>query len=242
MSLTTAPNLIPRLCLSMLPLPKTPSKGDDGIERVKRSLSTKWGIRFPVRDPTPSSPSNRDMSPVEEKISVLIRFLFFKERALDYAIEQFERNAVHAVSRWQFKQKGEPDVLPSLAPPKSALKQDFLRKQHTLSPQAITELTESLTSYLQSVADRVKAGERFQTSFRNEGRNICFLSAGLHRRLRLFQISQSPRMKSPQPNSKRQSASRASGNGCDPIANRDQQRAKAHQFSTLRLTTTQTTK
>ena len=150
----------------MLPLPKTPSKVDDGIERIKQSLSTKWGIRFPVRDATPSK---RDKSRVEEKILGFIQFLYFKEGALGYAIEQFEKNAIQVVSQWQFKPHGEPDVLPSLANPKSALKQDFLRKQHVLSPQAVTELTESLKYFLNSVADRVKAGEKFSTSLRIEG-------------------------------------------------------------------------
>lgn len=151
----------------MQPLPTTPSKVDDGIERVKQSLSTKWGIRFPVRDATPSK---RDMSLVEEKILVLIQFLYFREGALGHAIEQFEENAVHIVSQWKFKPHGEPDVLPSIAHSKSALKQDFLKKQHELPPQAVTELTESLKYFLSLVGDRVKAGEKFPTTLRNQGK------------------------------------------------------------------------
>lgn len=196
MSLTTYPDLTERLCLSMLPLPKTPSKVDDGIERIKQSLSTKWGIRFPIRDATPSK---RDKSRVEEKILGFIQFLYFKEGALDYAIEQFEKNAIQIVSQWQFKPHGEPDVLPSFAHSRSALKQDFLRKQPVFSAQAVTELTESLKCFLNSVADRVKAGEKFSNSFRVEGMVSSLLCPALHRRLTPFQMTRSPRMKSRPP-------------------------------------------
>ena len=185
--------LTERLCLSMLPLPKTPSKVDDGIERVKQSLSTKWGIRFPVRDPTPSK---RDRSLVEEKILVLIQFLYFKGGALDYAIEQFEKNAVQIVSQWQFKPHGEPDVLPSVAHSKSALRQDFLRKQLVLSPQAVTELTESLKYFLDSVADRVKAGDKFPTSLGTKGKIFYLSSPACHSRLKQFQIIRLLQMRS----------------------------------------------
>lgn len=196
MSLTTYPDLRERLCLSMLPLPKTPSKVDDRIERIKQSLSTKWGIRFPVRDATPSK---RDKSRVEEKILGFIQFLYFKEGALGYAIEQFEKNAIQIVSQWQFKPHGEPDVLPSFTHSRSALKQDFLRKQPVLSAQAVTELTESLKCVLNSVADRVKAGEKFSTSFRVEGMISHLLCPALHGRLEPFQMTRSPRMKSRPP-------------------------------------------
>ena len=185
-----------RLCLSMLPLPKTPSKVDDGIERVKQSLSTKWGIRFPVRDPTPSK---RDRSLVEEKILDLIQFLYFKEGALDYAIEQFEKNAVHIVSQWHFKPHGEPDVLPSLAHSKSALRQDFLKKQHELSPQAVTELTKSLKYFLSLGIDRVKAGDKFPTSHRTKGKIFYLLSLSRQSGLKAFQINPLPQMKSRPP-------------------------------------------
>ena len=151
----------------MLAQPRTPSKVDDGIERIKQSLSAKWGIRFPVRDATPSK---RDKSLVEEKILDLIQYLYFKGGALDYAIEQFEKNAVYIISQWQYKPHGDPDVLPSSTYSHSALRQDFLRKQHIPSPQAVTELKESLKNYLNLVAGRVKAGEKFATPLRTKGK------------------------------------------------------------------------
>lgn len=171
MSLTTSPDLNERLCLSMLPLPKTPSKVDDGIEKIKQSLSTKWGIQFPVRDAT-YSPSKRNMSLAEEKILVLIQLLYFRGGALAYAIENFEKNAAQIISRWQFKPHGEPDVLLSLEVSKSTLKQDFLKKRPALSQKAITELTENLKHFLSLTADRVQAGEKFPRSVKIEDQPI----------------------------------------------------------------------
>ena len=142
----------------MLRQPTTPSKVDDGIEKIKQSLSTKWGIRFPLRDAI-VSPSKKDMTLVEEKILVLIQMLYFREGALEYAIEQFERNAAQVVSEWQFKPHSESDVLLSLPQSQSALKQDFLRKRHDLPPKAVKQLTESLRQCLKSVVDRIRAGE-----------------------------------------------------------------------------------
>ena len=113
---------------------------------------------------------------MEEQILDLIQFLYFKEGALDYAIEQFEKNAVQIVSQWHFKPHGEPDVLPSFAHSKSALRQDFLKKQHELSPQAVTELTESLKHSLSLGVGRVKAGDKFPTSRGTKGKILYLLS------------------------------------------------------------------
>ena len=142
----------------MLRQPITPSKVDDGIEKIKQSLSTKWGIQFPLRDAI-VSPSKKDMTLVEEKILVLIQMLYFREGALEYAIAQFEKNAAQVVSEWQFKPHAEPDVLLSLPQSQSALKQDFLRKRHDLPPQAVKQLTENLSHCLKSVVDRIRAGD-----------------------------------------------------------------------------------
>lgn len=181
----------------MLPQPITPSKVDDGIERVKQSLSNKWGIQFPVRNPTPSK---RDRSLVEEKVLDLIQFLYFKEGALDCAIEQFEKNAAYIVSQWHFKPRGEPDVLPSSAHSKSALKQDFLKKQPGLSTRAVTELTESLKYFLSLEVDRIKAGDKFPTSRGSKGKISCLLSSFRQSGLKAFQMKRSPQTKFRPPN------------------------------------------
>lgn len=163
----------------MLPLPQTPSKADAGIENIKKLLSTKWGIQLPARDST-WSPSKRDLNRVEDKIVAFIQFLYFKkppqEGALDYALNQFEKNAAQIISKWQFKPYGEPDVLPSLEASKSALHQDFLKKRPALSEKAITELTENLKHFLDLTVDQVKAGKKFPKSVKNEGNksHFCF--------------------------------------------------------------------
>ena len=161
----------------MLPLQKTPSKADAGIENIKRSLSVKWGIQLSARDET-WSPSKRDLSRVEDKIEALIQFLYFKkppqEGALDYALTQFEQNAVQIISKWHFKPYGEPDLLPSSQASKSALKEDFLKKRPTLSEKAIKELGQNLGHLLNLVVDRVKCGEEFPKYVKPEGKKCYF--------------------------------------------------------------------
>ena len=138
--------------------PKTPTKADDGIERLKQSLSAKWGIQFPVRDLT-WSPSRSNLSLVEEKILTCIQFLYFRDGALHHAIEQFEKHAFTLCSQWRFKPRAEVDVLPPRE--YSTLKKDFLHKRDQLDRDMIKELTDGLWHQLSQVVDRVKKGEKF---------------------------------------------------------------------------------
>lgn len=138
--------------------PETPTKADDGIEKLKQSLSAKWGIQFPARDST-WSPSRSNLSLVEEKILTRIQFLYFRDGALRHAIEQFEKHASTLCSQWQFKPRAEVDVLPLRE--YSTLKKDFLQKRDQLDRGTIKELTEVLWHQLNQVADRVKKGEKF---------------------------------------------------------------------------------
>ena len=157
----------------------TPSKGHAAIEGIKRSLSAKWGIQFPARDST-WSPSKRNPNRVEENVLKWIQFLYFRkepqEGALDYALNQFEENAVQIISKWRFKPHGEAEVLPTLEEPRSALKQDFLKKRPALSEREVTELTENLNHFLESIVDRVKAGEKFPQCVRVGGKSTHFWS------------------------------------------------------------------
>ena len=137
---------------------------------------------------------------MEEKVLDLIQFLYFKEGALDCAIEQFEKNAAYIVSQWHFKPRGEPDVLPSSAHSKSALKQDFLKKQPGLSTRAVTELTESLKYFLSLEVDRIKAGDKFPTSRGSKGKISCLLSSFRQSGLKAFQMKRSPQTKFRPPN------------------------------------------
>ena len=141
--------------------PTTPSKADNDIEGLKTSLNAKWGIKFPPRDLI-SSPSRRDLSRLEDKIHERIRFLYFqKDGSLDHAIHQFERHAATVYSYWQFKPRGEPNVVPTHEASESGLKRDFLHKRAPLGDDAVKDLTESLWNNLSQVAERVKKGERF---------------------------------------------------------------------------------
>ena len=101
------------------------------------------------------------MSLVEEKIAGHIKHLYFKDGALDYAIKLFEGEAAQLELQWQFKPDGELGVLPSRAHSNSALKQGFLMRRPELSSEEITDLTHRLKHVLNSVVDRVKAGEKF---------------------------------------------------------------------------------
>ncbi len=158
---------------------KTPSKADAGIENIKTSLSAKWGIQLPTRDSN-WSPSKRDPNRVEDKILAFIQFLYFKkppqEGALDYALNIFEKDIVQIISNWQFKPRGEPDVLPSLEASKSALERDFLKKRPIFSEKEITELTERLEHCLSLTVDQVKARKEFPKSVKPEGKksHSCF--------------------------------------------------------------------
>ena len=140
--------------------PTTPSRADNDIEGLKTSLNAKWGIKFPPRDLI-SSPSERDLSRPEDRILGCMQFLYWKEGALKYAIDQFERHAATVYSYWQFKPRGELDVVPTREASESGLKRDFLHKRVPLGDDAVKELTESLWNNLSQVAERVKKGEKF---------------------------------------------------------------------------------
>ena len=141
--------------------PTTPSKADNDIESLKTSLSAKWGIRFPPTDFI-LSPSRRDLSRTEDRIVVCMQFLYWKkDGSLGYAIDQFEKHAATVYSHWQFKPRGEQDVVPTREGSKSGPKKDFLHRQAPLGESAVKDLTESLWSNLSQIAERVKKGEKF---------------------------------------------------------------------------------
>ena len=143
--------------------PTTPSKADNDIEGFKTSLNAKWGIRLPPRDLV-LSPSRRDLSRTEDRILGCMQFLYWKEGALKYAIDQFERHAESVYSKWQFKPRGEIDVVPTREASEGGLKRDFLHKRVSLGDDAVKDLTESLWNSLSQIAERVKKGEKFPMS------------------------------------------------------------------------------
>ncbi|KAL6722297.1 hypothetical protein ACLMJK_001404 [Lecanora helva] len=144
----------------MQPIPRTPNKADDGIEKVKQSLSTTWGIRLPSHDSL-WSPSRRDPYCAEDKISSLIQLLYFKPYALDEALRNFERNAATIHTKWQYKPRADIDVVPNRAASLRPRKETFLRTRDAVPAAAEKDLKESLLHHLSLVKDRVKAGESF---------------------------------------------------------------------------------
>jgi len=90
-----------------------------------------------------------------------IQFLYFQEGALPFAIADFEKKAFTIKSNWQYKPRGEPDVLPCREAGESALRQDFLRKRAPLDENMVKSLTESLLFHLDQITARVKSGEKF---------------------------------------------------------------------------------
>ena len=140
--------------------PTTPSTADNDIEVYKNSLSAKWGIKFPPRD-LGWSPSRRDLSRLEDKILNCMQYLYFKAGALKYAIDQFERHAAIVYSDWQFKSRGDLNVVPTREASENGLKRDFLHKRAPLGDDTVKDLTESLWNNLNQIVERVKKGEEF---------------------------------------------------------------------------------
>ena len=151
-------------------LPTTPSKSraDHEIEKIKQSLSAKWHISLPERRGH-WSPSHRDPNSLEEKICTSIQFLYFKNAALvEEAINNFETNATVVYSTWQFKPRGEIDVVPNGARSTRQPREQFLRKQGELPAAVIKDLIESLHYHLSLVVNRVQRGSIKSSSDRHE--------------------------------------------------------------------------
>lgn len=140
--------------------PETPTKGR-AVEKFIRtidSLSARWSLPLPRRDAL-SSPSKvlREDS-AEEQVIARIKFLSFKnEAALDYALHEFEKNAVLICQGWTFKPNADQDVLPRRASTTSAslASGSFLRRS-TLDPAIVTELLGNLLEVVKQAAERVK--------------------------------------------------------------------------------------
>ena len=158
--------------------PTTPSKADNDIESLKTSLNAKWGIKFPPGDSI-MSPSRRDLSRTEDRILGCMQFLYWKkDGSLAYAIDQFEKHAATVYSRWQFKPRGEQDVVPTREASTSGLKKDFLHKRAPLGDAAVKDLTESLWNNLSQIAERVKKGEKFpKPAVESEDCELVFMSS-----------------------------------------------------------------
>lgn len=148
--------------------PSTPSKADDGIEQIKRSLAQRWAIDLPPRD-TNWSPSRRDPNRLEDKILARVQYLYFKGGALPLAINDFEQRAISIYSEWRYKPRAESTVLPSREPGDSALRRDYLRRREVPDESGVKMLTETLLLCLDQISERVRSGERFPNLETNKG-------------------------------------------------------------------------
>ncbi|KAL9125091.1 MAG: hypothetical protein Q9217_005654, partial [Psora testacea] len=146
-----------------MPPPTTPTKPDDGIEEIKRTLTAKWNLQFPARDSN-WSPSKKDPTSLPDRVQGVIQYLYYGKGpalgALDYAIEQFDAQASLIVSKWQFKPRAELGIIPTHREP-SALNRDFLHKRKGLSGIAREELMKCLHHHLTQVADKVRNGRNY---------------------------------------------------------------------------------
>ena len=116
------------MSLSSNAFPKTPSKSDDKIQRHVDSLAAVWGLELPTRGKE-FSPDKLDPNCIGEQILNRMRFLVFRQPALDSAIEEFEKEAKAADVKWIRKPHAENDVLPSRVSAESRLNRDFLKRK-----------------------------------------------------------------------------------------------------------------
>lgn len=141
--------------------PRTPTKvvkADQDINSRIQALSTSWNLQLPVRDAF-WSPSRNPVNSEEKQIYERVRWLYFKnERALDYAIAEFEK---HARTNWISKPHADPDVLPTRSIRPSTRQNTFLKKRN-ISEEDGAKLRKVLLDILKNVTDKVKAGVPYE--------------------------------------------------------------------------------
>lgn len=147
----------------LMPPPTTPRKGaGDEVTRIVDSLSTKWGLRFPVRDLNWSPIKNEGRKSIADDVFDRIKYLRFRNRkALDYALSHFEEQAVLKCSNWVPKPRAERDVTPHRMSTRSSSQKDFI-KQPTIDEQTAVELMKTLLPLIDQVAELVKRGEDYR--------------------------------------------------------------------------------
>lgn len=141
--------------------PATPTKGA-AAEKLTKTIdhfSARWGLLLPRQDAQWSPSKNPHEQCIEEKIVARIKFLIFKnQNALENALEGFEQSAMLISKGWKFKPKADDGVLPlreSATGSSLAGGGGFLRRT-AVDPHIINELMESLFSFVDQAAERVK--------------------------------------------------------------------------------------
>lgn len=141
--------------------PETPTKGDDGIQRILADLTAKWGLRFPPQ--VLQSPAKRDPDRPEEQVLSRIRYLFYhdknnKQAATADAIKGFEDFAAELLTGWVAKPQADRDLLPTRTRTGTACHHEFLFKKPSLSEEHASDLMQTLLRYLDEAAEGIRKG------------------------------------------------------------------------------------
>lgn len=139
----------------MLP-PRTPTKAEDNLEKIKQDLKLRWNLQFPERDSSWSPSKVKEPKPVGDQVLGRLIFLNHKDKSgLDNAIKTFEKQAETINSQWKFKPRADQSVIPRRLPSESALTQAFISNRPTISDAAATELMQCLLHILTHAVDQV---------------------------------------------------------------------------------------
>ncbi|KAL8973519.1 MAG: hypothetical protein Q9197_002229 [Variospora fuerteventurae] len=141
--------------------PETPTKGDDGIQRILADLTAKWDLRFPPQ--VLQSPAKRNRDRPEEQVLSRIRYLFYhdknhKQAATADAIKGFEDFAAELLTGWVAKPQADRDVLPTRTRTGTACHHEFLFKKPSLSEEHASDLMQTLLRYLDEAAEGIRKG------------------------------------------------------------------------------------
>ncbi|KAI4170010.1 MAG: hypothetical protein LQ343_005259 [Gyalolechia ehrenbergii] len=152
--------------------PETPTRPDDGIQRITLDLSAKWGLRFPQQ--VLQSPAKRDRDRPDEQVLSRLRWLYFhdlksNQAATQYAIKCFERLAPKLLAGWVAKPLAEQDVLPTRTRSATARHQEFLFQKPTLSDGQASDLMQALLRYLDEAIEGIKKGAVFAIDQESQG-------------------------------------------------------------------------
>ena len=155
--------------------PKTPSKADDGLNKIVTSLEARWNLQFPVRDSTWSPSKVQEPKPVGEQVLSRLIFLNHKDKdGLRNAIESFEKQAPTIGSRWTFKPRADHDTVPSRLPSESPLAQSFLSHRPPITDAMATELMQLLLHILTLTVDQAKVELKNHRDPHNDTRTSWF--------------------------------------------------------------------
>ncbi|KAL8935625.1 MAG: hypothetical protein Q9216_005331, partial [Gyalolechia sp. 2 TL-2023] len=152
--------------------PETPTRPNDGIQRITLDLSAKWGLRFPQQ--VLQSPAKRDRDRPDEQVLSRLRWLYYhdlrnNQAATHYAIKCFEQLAPKLLAGWVAKPLADQDVLPTRTRSATARHQEFLFQKPTPSDSQASDLMRALIRYLDEAIEGTKKGAMFAIEEESQG-------------------------------------------------------------------------